>query len=94
MAALLLSGGGSNGAFGAGYLCGWSETGTRPDFKLVTGISTGALAAPLRFPRAGVRRRLSKKLFTTITTKEIYKIRSPFNGSAERLVRPVPIPSL
>ncbi len=39
---LAISGGGENGAFGAGLVVGWTETGTRPQFKLVTGISTGA----------------------------------------------------
>lgn len=39
---LAISGGGSNGAFGAGLLCGWTEAGDRPTFKLVTGVSTGA----------------------------------------------------
>ena len=42
-AILILSGGGSAGAFGAGLLSGWSTTGTRPDFKIVTGVSTGSL---------------------------------------------------
>src|SRR5262245_5120193 len=37
---LALSGGGSIGAFGAGFLCGWTAAGTRPDFKVVTGVST------------------------------------------------------
>jgi hypothetical protein len=37
---LELSGGGQYGAFGAGFLNGWSEQGTRPQFDLVTGIST------------------------------------------------------
>ncbi len=46
---LAISGGGDNGAFGAGVLCGWTAAGNRPDFKLVTGISTGALIAPLAF---------------------------------------------
>ena len=46
---LLLSGGGSLGAFGAGVLVGWSQTGTRPQFDVVTGISTGALMATLAF---------------------------------------------
>jgi predicted acylesterase/phospholipase RssA len=46
---LSLSGGGENGAFGAGLLCGWSAQGTRPVFELVTGISTGALIAPFAF---------------------------------------------
>lgn len=48
-AVLALSGGGANGAFGAGVLVGWTETGTRPQFDLVTGISTGALTAPFAF---------------------------------------------
>ena len=38
---LSISGGGSNGAFGAGLLFGWSAAGTRPDFTVVSGISTG-----------------------------------------------------
>jgi hypothetical protein len=46
---LALSGGGDNGAFGAGLLCGWTAAGTRPEFKAVTGISTGALIAPFAF---------------------------------------------
>jgi hypothetical protein len=46
---LAISGGGENGAFGAGLLCGWTEQGTRPEFELVTGISTGALTAPFAF---------------------------------------------
>jgi hypothetical protein len=46
---LAISGGGENGAFGAGLLCGWSVQGTRPTFDLVTGVSTGALSAPFAF---------------------------------------------
>ncbi|MBW6398014.1 patatin-like phospholipase family protein [Roseomonas sp. HJA6] len=46
---IAFSGGGENGAFGAGLSCGWTETGTRPVFNVVTGISTGALTAPLVF---------------------------------------------
>ncbi len=46
---LALSGGGANGAFGAGFLNGWSSTGDRPTFKVVTGVSTGALMAPFAF---------------------------------------------
>jgi hypothetical protein len=43
------SGGSDDGAFGAGLLCGWTEAGTRPEFKLVTGVSTGSLIAPFAF---------------------------------------------
>ncbi len=46
---LALSGGGENGAYGAGLLTGWSALGTRPEFKGVTGVSTGALIAPFAF---------------------------------------------
>ncbi len=46
---LALSGGGQEGAFGAGLLNGWSQRGTRPEFEVVTGVSTGALIAPFAF---------------------------------------------
>lgn len=46
---LAISGGGDDGAFAAGLLNGWSSSGSRPEFKLVTGISTGALIAPFAF---------------------------------------------
>lgn len=46
---LALSGGASGGAFGAGVLTGLSKAGTRPEFAIVTGVSTGALIAPLAF---------------------------------------------
>lgn len=46
---LALSGGQEDGAFGAGILVGWSQHGGRPKFQIVTGTSTGALAAPFAF---------------------------------------------
>ncbi|HWS62473.1 MAG TPA: patatin-like phospholipase family protein [Steroidobacteraceae bacterium] len=46
---LAISGGGDLGAFGAGLLIGWTEHGQRPQFKLVTGVSAGALIAPFAF---------------------------------------------
>lgn len=46
---LAISGGGDDGAFGAGLLVGWTARGDRPDFAVVTGISTGALSAPFAF---------------------------------------------
>ena len=50
---LILSGGGAKGAFGAGFLRGWGEVSdeaeARPDFDVVTGVSTGALIAPFAF---------------------------------------------
>lgn len=46
---LALSGGGGDGAYGAGVLNGWTESGTRPEFTMVSGVSTGALIAPFAF---------------------------------------------
>ncbi len=46
---LALSGGGANGSFGAGVMTGWTEQGDRPEFEVVTGVSTGALIAPFVF---------------------------------------------
>jgi len=46
---LALSGGGDNGAFGAGLLTGWTLSSERPEFDVVTGISAGALIAPFAF---------------------------------------------
>jgi predicted acylesterase/phospholipase RssA len=70
---LALSGGGGDGAFGAGILCGWTEAGNRPQFKLVTGISTGALIAPFAFLGPEYDAKL-KKAYTTISDKDIYKV--------------------
>ena len=69
---LALSGGGADGAFGVGFLNGWSTAGTRPQFKLVTGISTGALIAPFAFLGPQYDQRL-KEAYTTISTKDIAK---------------------
>lgn len=46
---LALSGGGEDGAYGAGLLNGWTDAGTRPTFSIVSGVSTGALIAPFAF---------------------------------------------
>lgn len=46
---LALTGGGGDGAFGAGVLRGWTERGDRPEFEVVTGVSAGALIAPFAF---------------------------------------------
>jgi len=67
---LALSGGGSFGAFGAGFLGGWTTTGRRPVFKVVTGVSTGALMAPFAFlgPRYD---EVLKQLYTTTTRSDV-----------------------
>jgi len=71
---LAISGGSDNGAFGAGLLNGWSAAGGRPQFKIVTGVSTGALIAPLAFLGPDYDGEL-KEAFTTISKKDIYEER-------------------
>ncbi|CAN5563675.1 hypothetical protein BH11PLA2_BH11PLA2_04860 [soil metagenome] len=70
---LCLSGGGSFGAFSAGVLCGWTQSGTRPDFDVVTGISTGSLLAPFAFlgPKYDAQ---MKRFFTTVHKRDIYRL--------------------
>ena len=75
---LAISGGGANGAFGAGLLVGWTAAGNRPEFRIITGISTGALIAPFAFLGAEYDAEL-KKLYTTISTKDILNKRSFFS---------------
>ncbi len=70
-AMLVLSGGGSAGAFGAGFLSGWTKAGTRPDFKIVTGVSTGSLQATFAFLGPDYDDRLTEQ-FLTYDTKHIY----------------------
>jgi predicted acylesterase/phospholipase RssA len=68
---LALSGGGDNGAFGAGLLTGWTERGDRPEFTLVTGVSTGAMIAPFAFLGSDYDYVL-KKTFTDVDQKDIF----------------------
>src|SRR3990172_6853880 len=75
---LALSGGGADGAFGAGVLAGWTASGKRPEFDVVTGVSTGALTAPLAFLGPRYDEAL-KHVFTQSTTKDI-AIMQPVRG--------------
>ncbi|MGE0723398.1 MAG: patatin-like phospholipase family protein [Alphaproteobacteria bacterium] len=68
---LAISGGGDNGAFGAGLLVGWTKAGNRPSFKVVTGISTGSLIAPLAFLGPAYDATL-QQVYTTISQKDIF----------------------
>jgi predicted acylesterase/phospholipase RssA len=67
---LALSGGGSDGAFGAGLLAGWSRQGTRPQFEVVTGVSAGAIIAPFAFLGHSHDRQL-QEIWTEYQTSEI-----------------------
>jgi len=75
---LAISGGGADGAFGAGVLAGWTARGNRPEFDLVTGVSTGALTAPFAFLGPRYDDAL-KKVFTESTTSDI-AIARPVRG--------------
>ena len=75
---LALSGGGSFGAYSAGVLCGWTETGTRPKFDVVTGVSTGALIAPLAFLGPEYDAQL-RALYTTVGNRDIFKLKDPIS---------------
>lgn len=72
---LALSGGGAYGAYSAGFMAGWTRTGTRPEFDVVTGISTGALIAPLAFLGPEYDARLGN-LYTRVQAADIFKIRT------------------
>ncbi len=68
---LAVSGGGSDGAFGAGLINGWTENGSRPHFKIVTGVSTGALIAPFAFLGSDYDDEL-KASYTTVDSNRIF----------------------
>ncbi len=92
---LSLSGGGGDGAFGAGLLVGWSESGTRPEFEVVTGISTGAMIAPLAFlgPRYDA---LLKEAYTTASSEQLVKtqVLSALLGSTDGLADSKPLANM
>ena len=70
---LILSTGGEDGAFGAGLLSGWSKAGTRPEFSLVTGVSTGALIAPFAFLGSRYDEQL-RDSYTKISAIDIFEV--------------------
>ena len=76
---LALSGGGDDGAFGAGLLVGWTKQGSRPSFNLVTGISTGALIAPFAYLGKDYDPIL-QEVYTKIKPKDVYIERSILSG--------------
>ncbi len=92
--ALALSGGSATGAFGAGFLNGWSASGSRPTFKLVTGISTGALIAPFAFLGPDYDPQL-KEAFTTIESENIFIFRGLLRALAsESFAKTAPLADL
>ncbi|MGI9265350.1 MAG: patatin-like phospholipase family protein [Gammaproteobacteria bacterium] len=82
---LAISGGGANGAFAAGLLNGWTKSGDRPEFTVVTGISTGALIAPFAFLGSDYDH-VIKGFYTEYSTEDLVEeqgtLRSLFGGEA------------
>src|SRR5688572_3118739 len=76
---LSLSGGGQNGAFGAGFLIGWRESGRRPQFDAVGGVSTGALLATHAFLGTPADDAILEEMYTQITSADIYTDRGIFS---------------
>lgn len=71
---LALSGGGMYGVYTVGVLSGWSATGTRPQFDVVTGVSTGALIATYAFLGQKYDATMVQ-LYTSVSDRDIYRRR-------------------
>lgn len=67
---LALSSGGADGAFGAGIINGWTASGKRPKFDIVTGVSTGSLIAPFAFLGPEYDANITR-LYTETTTRDL-----------------------
>jgi predicted acylesterase/phospholipase RssA len=86
---LVLSSGGEDGAFGAGLLTGLGESGKRPEYSVITGVSTGALIAPFAF--AGPRYDAAMRdAFTKISSADVFEI----GGTGESFVDTWPLKDL
>jgi predicted patatin/cPLA2 family phospholipase len=86
---LVLSTGGEDGAYGAGILAGWSAAGTRPEFSVITGVSTGALMAPFIFAGKKYDEQL-RAAYTSINATDIFEI----GGKGESLLDTWPLKDL
>jgi hypothetical protein len=77
---LAISGGGDDGAFGAGLLVGWSDRGDRPEFDVVTGVSTGSLSAPFVFLGRAYDPQL-KAVYTETNAGDVFTKNAPLIGA-------------
>jgi predicted acylesterase/phospholipase RssA len=93
---LSLSGGGQNGAFGAGFLIGWRESGRRPEFDIVGGVSTGALLATHALLGTPADDAVLEKMYTQVTKNHIFDGRTVFGilSGADSLKDTAPLRSL
>ena len=87
---LALSGGADDGAYGAGLLNGWSKRGDRPEFTIVSGISTGALTAPFAFLGPEYDDEL-KEVFTEIDGRSVFVFRGLAGFLGPGLADPAPL---
>jgi hypothetical protein len=91
---LALSGGGSGGAFGAGVLAGWTASGKRPRFDLVSGVSTGALTAPFAFLGSAYDETLTY-IYTSGITSKLFQMKwLPSGLFGSGLLEPEPLRKL
>jgi patatin-like phospholipase len=86
---LALSSGGADGAFGAGLLNGLSESGKRPDYAVVTGVSTGALMAPFIFAGPKYDGAL-RDAYTKVSAADIFEV----GGTPESFIDSWPLKDL
>ncbi len=88
---LAMSGGGMYGAYTVGVLNGWTASGTRPVFDVVTGVSTGALIAPFAFLGPEYDE-VARNFYTHITARDVFRLRSAFKFfGADALASSVPL---
>lgn len=87
---LMISGGGAGGAFSVGVLSAWSEAGTRPQFDVVTGVSTGALIAPFAFLGSAYDRTLVH-FFTSGVAGDLVATKFPVGLIGSSLLRSTPM---
>lgn len=90
---LAISGGGADGAYAAGVLIGWSEKGGRPQFEVVTGVSTGALAAPFAFLGSRYDEEL-RQIYTLYGDGDIYTSLGLFGLAGNSLSDNAPLRAL
>lgn len=86
---LVLSTGAEDGAYGAGFLSGWTASGNRPDFSLVTGVSSGAIIAVYAFAGAKYDSAL-QQVYTSVRAGDIFELRA----SAESMTDTWPLQKL
>ena len=93
---LSLSGGGQNGAFGAGFLIGWRESGQRPQFDIVGGVSTGALLATHALLGTPADDAQLEEMYTQISKKDVYDDRGLLSlaSGADSLADTAPLRAL